>query len=243
MSGSTSTWPCARPSSARSNGPQRDPTSVTSSITNGAHGRVCVPATVVLSTIVPRGRTSFKRRGQAGVRAGALHHDVGHALADGVAHECRRDAARLQQRELLGMLADHRHVIGQAGQHLSTQVAETSVTEHHDAIAARDRDLRRDLVGRGHRFGEHGDVGRDRVRHRCRFTCGTAMRSANAPSWLRMPSTVRLGQCVCRPALQVAQRLAGAVDLARRRAAPGGGPTRRRRRTRGRARRGTPCSP
>src|SRR5688572_3551900 len=57
MSGSTSTCRFARPSSARSNGPHREPTSVTSSMTNGAHGSVCVPATVVLSTMVPRGRT------------------------------------------------------------------------------------------------------------------------------------------------------------------------------------------
>ena len=32
-------------------------------MTNGAHASVCWPATVVLSTIVPRGRTSFSAVG------------------------------------------------------------------------------------------------------------------------------------------------------------------------------------
>ena len=41
---------------------------------------------------------------------------------------------------------------------------------------------------------------------RCRLCCGTAMRSANAPSWFTMPSVVRWGQCVGRPARHVSHR-------------------------------------
>ena len=62
--------------SARSNGPQRDPTIVTSSITMGAQAIVCSPATVVFNTMVPRGRTSESAVGKSGRRSRAVDDDV-----------------------------------------------------------------------------------------------------------------------------------------------------------------------
>ena len=47
-----------------------------------------------------------------------------------------------------------------------------------------------------------------------RFWCGTAMKSANAPSWLRMPRTERWGQWLGRPARHVSHVQAAAVDFA-----------------------------
>ena len=42
---------------------------------------------------------------------------------------------RAEKRELLLVLPDNEHVVGQSGEHLRAEVSQPSVAEHDDAIA------------------------------------------------------------------------------------------------------------
>jgi hypothetical protein len=61
------------------------------------------------------------------------------------------------------MLADNGQVSRLPGEDLRTQVAETTVAEHDDAVGTADRDLSRDLKRRGDWLGEDGNVVWQRV--------------------------------------------------------------------------------
>src|SRR5262245_27443260 len=63
------------------------------------------------------------------------------------------------------MLADNGQMIRLSGENLRTQVAETAVAEHDDAIGSADRDLSGDLKRRGDWFGKDCNVVWQRVRH------------------------------------------------------------------------------
>ena len=63
------------------------------------------------------------------------------------------------------MLPDHQHMAREPGQDLRAEVPEASVAQDDDPILPADRQLGRNLEGGGDRFGEDGDVGRQRVRH------------------------------------------------------------------------------
>ena len=167
ISGSTLMLPASSAASARSNGPQREPTIVTSSMTTGAHGICWLPATVVFSTIVPRGRTSWSAVGspvsepvQSTTRSARL---IPSGAGLEIAEQRRLDPERVQQRELLGMFADDDHAIGDTRQHLCAEIAQTAVAQHDDPIGAVHRQLGRYLKRSGQRFGKDRRVGRHRV--------------------------------------------------------------------------------
>ncbi len=165
-SGFTCTAPDASSSIAGTKGPQRDPTSVTSSTTIGHDSIGASPWKVDFITTVPRGRTiSSARVSPCGRPVTSTTMSNRRAARNRLAGRRGGEPELARDGELGFVPPEHGHVGAGAADDLRDEQSHPAVAEDGDAAAGSHRHLLEDAARRRHRLDEHRRRIVEAVRH------------------------------------------------------------------------------